>query len=80
MQTNFRNRLQNGEYLVGTLITLSSPEVVDLLADCGFDWFFYDLEHSSMNVNEAQVLLQVAAGRCAEFIRVPLNDEIWLSP
>ncbi len=77
MDTSFRCRLKKGDYLLGTLITLSSPEVVDLLADCGFDWFFYDLEHSAMGVQEVQTLLQVAGNRCAGVIRVPLNDEIW---
>jgi 2-keto-3-deoxy-L-rhamnonate aldolase RhmA len=78
MKTNFRNRLKRGETLLGTLVTLSSPEVAEILAEAGFDWLFVDMEHSPLDVREAQAILQAVGERCACVLRVPLNDEIWI--
>jgi len=78
MKTNFRSRLKRGETLLGTLVTLSSPEVAEILAEAGFDWLFIDMEHSPLDVREAQAILQTVGERCACVLRVPLNDEIWI--
>jgi len=78
MKTNFRSRLKHGETLLGTLVTLSSPEVAEILAEAGFDWLFIDMEHSPLDVREAQAILQTVGERCACVLRVPLNDEIWI--
>jgi len=78
MITTFNNRLKNKETLIGTLISLSSLETAEILADVGFDWFFVDLEHSPMGPMEAQAILQVVGERAECVLRVPLNDEIWI--
>jgi len=78
MDNTFRSRLLHGELLVGTLITLSSSEVMEILAGVGFDWLFLDLEHTAMDARAAQTLLQAAGGRVDCVLRVPLNDEIWI--
>ncbi len=78
MKSNFRSRLKRGETLLGTLVTLSSPEVAEILAEAGFDWLFIDMEHSPLDVREAQSILQAVGEKCACFLRVPLNDEIWI--
>jgi 2-keto-3-deoxy-L-rhamnonate aldolase RhmA len=33
----FRQKLISGERLIGTMITLPSPEVVEVMVDVGFD-------------------------------------------
>jgi 2-keto-3-deoxy-L-rhamnonate aldolase RhmA len=78
MKTNFRSRLKHGETLLGTLVTLPSPEVAELFSNAGFDWLFIDMEHSPLDVREAQAILQAVGERCACVLRVPLNDEIWI--
>jgi 2-dehydro-3-deoxyglucarate aldolase/4-hydroxy-2-oxoheptanedioate aldolase len=78
MDNNFRSRLARGELLVGTLVSLSSPEVTEILSTAGFDWLFIDLEHSPMDARDAQALLQAAGGRVDCVLRVALNDEIWI--
>jgi 2-dehydro-3-deoxyglucarate aldolase len=78
MRSSFRSRLKRGERLLGTLVTLSSPEVAEILAEAGFDWLFIDMEHSPLDVREAQSILQAVGERCACVLRVPLNDEIWI--
>lgn len=78
MDTPFRSRLLCGEVLIGTVVSLSAPEITEILSQAGFDWLFIDLEHSPLDPHAAQALIQAAGGRVASILRVPLNDEIWL--
>lgn len=74
---SFAERLRRGHRLIGTLVSLPSPEIAEILAGCGFDWLFIDAEHGAFNPHQAQGMLQ-AAGGCPCVIRVPSGDEIWL--
>ncbi len=78
MSESFRSRLRKGELLIGTLITLPSPEIAEIIAGAGFDWIWIDLEHSAMDAHDAQNILQAVGGRVDCIVRVPLNDEIWI--
>ena len=71
---DLKSRLRNRETLVGTIVTLSNPVVAEILSNAGFDWLFIDVEHSPLDWQAAQTLLQAA--RCPCVIRVPLCDEI----
>ena len=73
----FATDLRNGKLLVGTLVSLPSPEVTEILAHCGFDWLFIDAEHGAFNPQQAQAMLQ-AAGECPCVIRIPSSDEVWI--
>ena len=74
---NFTKRLRSKEILVGTLVTLPSPEVCELLASVGYDWLFIDAEHGAFNPQQAQTMLQ-AAGSVPCLIRVPDDETIWI--
>ncbi len=69
MGDGFRSRLRAGEVLVGTMITLSSPEVAELLGDLGFDWLFIDAEHTPIGPPEIQGLLR-GAGATPGIVRL----------
>ena len=56
-----KQRLAQGDLLIGSVITLPSPEIAEIFCQSGFDWLFIDLEHSVLGVKEAQVLLQAAS-------------------
>lgn len=74
---NFAQRLRSGEVLTGTLVSLPSPEICELLANVGFDWLFIDAEHGAFNPQQAQSMLQAAAPTpCV--IRVPSGETVWL--
>jgi 2-keto-3-deoxy-L-rhamnonate aldolase RhmA len=75
---SFRKRLAQKETLLGTLLTLPSADLAEVLALTGLDWLFVDLEHSTMDAGAAQAILQAVAGRLDCLIRVPLNDEVWI--
>ena len=78
MQEGIRARIRSGERLLGTLVTLPSAEVAELLAEVGFDWLFIDTEHGAFDALGAQPLLQAISGRCAGVIRVPVGDDVWV--
>jgi 2-keto-3-deoxy-L-rhamnonate aldolase RhmA len=72
-----KKRLQ-GLLLVGTMVTLPSPELTEILCSAGFDWLFIDLEHSALSIKDAQTILQTVGPQVPCVIRVPVNDETWI--
>jgi 2-dehydro-3-deoxyglucarate aldolase len=72
---HFRDRIKSGQPLIGTLVTLPSPEVVEILCRSDLDWLFLDLEHSAMEAAEAQRLLQAAGGLKPCLARVSTSNE-----
>ena len=78
MKSNFRKRLINGDVLVGTLITIPSAEVAEIMSAVGFDWLFIDTEPSPFTARGAQTILQAAGQNCPCVVRVPANDEAWI--
>lgn len=74
---HFADRLRAGDVLVGTLVSLPSPEICELLGHVGYDWLFIDAEHGAFNPQQAQGMLQAAAPTpCV--IRVPVGETVWL--
>jgi 2-dehydro-3-deoxyglucarate aldolase/4-hydroxy-2-oxoheptanedioate aldolase len=72
----FRERLARREQLLGTLLTLPSPEIAELLAGAGFDWLFLDMEHGLLDFAAVQRMLQAVASSCPCLVRVPNNEPI----
>ncbi len=73
----YTERLRKGELLIGTLISLPSPETTEILSQSGYDWLFIDAEHGAFNPQQAQPMLQ-AAGETPCVIRVPAGDDVWI--
>jgi 2-dehydro-3-deoxyglucarate aldolase/4-hydroxy-2-oxoheptanedioate aldolase len=42
---SLRARLRKCERLIGTIVSMPSPEIAELLVLSGFDWLFVDMEH-----------------------------------
>jgi 2-dehydro-3-deoxyglucarate aldolase/4-hydroxy-2-oxoheptanedioate aldolase len=76
MFQKFRRRLLAGEQLLGTLISLPSPEAAEIAASTGYDWLFIDGEHGALDALLIQRMLQAVGDRCPCLVRVPLADEI----
>lgn len=74
----FKERLSAPEPLIGTLVTLPSPDVADILSRAGFDYLWIETEHAPMDVLQAQALIQAAGGRCACLVRIPDKEEVWV--
>jgi 4-hydroxy-2-oxoheptanedioate aldolase len=74
---NFAAKLREGETLVGTLVSLPSPEICEVLSHVGYDWLFIDAEHGAFNPQQAQGMLQ-AASPTPCVIRVPVGESVWI--
>ncbi len=70
-----RSLIRSREKLIGTLVTIPSPEIVEILMDCGVDWLFLDLEHSAFSTRDAQKMLQVVSGKTPCLVRTESKDE-----
>lgn len=75
--SNFRQRLLAKEMLIGTLVSIPSAEIVELLSLSGFDWLFLDAEHGAYGPTEIVSMLQ-AAHECPCLVRIPGPDEAWI--
>lgn len=75
MTSNFRKRLVAGEPLIGTIVTLESPEIVEALCHIGFDWLFIETEHAPLLPHSVQHIIQTA-GDTPCVVRLSRSDEI----
>jgi len=78
VNVRFKQRLVNGERLLGTILTLPSPEVAEVLSLAGLDWLFVDMEHTVFDVAQVQAVLQAVGGDFPCLVRVPRMDEGWV--
>lgn len=76
MTQTFRSRLLKGDQLLGTMLTLDSADVAELLALTGFDWLFIDGEHGPFDTRGIKSILQAVARRSCCLVRIPSIDEV----
>lgn len=76
MNHHFRKRLNSGELLAGTMVSLASPEVAELLAQVGFDWLFIDAEHSPLDPLQMQRIMQAAGKDTPCLVRLPSSGDV----
>ena len=60
--TTFRQRLEAGDTLIGTAISLTDPVVSEALAD-SVDFLWLDQEHSTMSPEVLRANIMAARGR-----------------
>lgn len=76
MPKTFRQRFLRGERLLGTMLTLPSGAVAEILSDAGFDWLFVDAEHGPLDASGLLTVLQAVSRRTPCVVRVPKAEEI----
>jgi len=74
----FKQRLKQSKPLIGTLVTLGLPAISEMISACGFDWLWIDMEHGPLSLEQVQQLLQAKDDRCAGFVRIPINDDVYI--
>jgi 2-dehydro-3-deoxyglucarate aldolase len=77
VSASFRERLRRGDLLVGPMVCLTSPEVVEILCGAGFDWLFLEAEHAPASPQTLQHMM-IAARDVPCVVRLPNHDEIWV--
>lgn len=78
MRKILRQRLIDKDFCIGTIVSIPSPEIAEMLSLCGFDWLFIDMEHGAFGGVTVQRILQAVAGRSQCLVRVPTLDEAWI--
>lgn len=76
MKTPFTQKLRQPSPLIGTLISLPSPDISEMLSLAGFDWLFIDMEHSTLSPADVQRHLQAIRGDCSGLVRVAENNAV----
>ena len=64
--------------LAGTLLSISAPQIAEIISDSEFDWVLIDMEHSAISLESVQIALQIMGDKILRIVRVPGNDEIWI--
>jgi 4-hydroxy-2-oxoheptanedioate aldolase len=61
MKSNdMKSRLYAGETVLGCSVMLPSPQLVEMAGHAGFDWVLIDLEHGSINLETAELMVMAA--------------------
>lgn len=78
MAKPFKIALADDSPRAGILLSLPSPETVEICIQAGFDWLFIDMEHGLLDFASVQRMVQAAAGRVSCLVRVAANDPAWI--
>ena len=72
-----KEKLRKRENTIGSWITIGHQAIVEILAEAGFDWLTIDIEHTSIDLNELQVLIGfIQSHGMAALVRVSKNEEV----
>jgi 4-hydroxy-2-oxoheptanedioate aldolase len=70
-----KQKLRNGEVVMGVFNPMPSPDVVEILALAGFDFILLDAEHGRISPDDAYPMILAAEARDVTiFVRVGEND------
>ncbi len=68
--------LAAGKVCLGATITMNSPTVAEFMSRVGFDWLWFETEHTSLSLEAVQTMLQATNGaEVSTIVRVPWNDK-----
>jgi len=74
---SLKNKLKNNQLTLGSWITIPSTDVVEIMASANFEWLCIDMEHSSIDLEMAKLLiLTIQANGMKALVRVPKNEEV----
>lgn len=75
MKTEVLKKMRSNQPCFGTWLSLDSPIVAELAAQCGFDWLLIDMEHGCFSEAMVLPILQAIGSRpVAVVVRVPSHD------
>lgn len=72
-----KNKLLNNQLTIGSWITLGHQGIVEIMCTGGFDWLTLDIEHSVIELSQAQHLIaHIKNNGIAALVRVSKNEEV----
>ncbi|MEE8420516.1 MAG: aldolase/citrate lyase family protein [Dehalococcoidales bacterium] len=77
MKNPLKEKLNRGEAVIGTFVSIGHPDVAEWLSRLGFDWLLLDSEHSPTSLETLQVMMQGMNGSpCVPLVRPQWNDSV----
>ena len=77
MNNSLKNKLLNNELTIGSWITIGNSSIVEIMATAGFEWLCIDMEHTSIDLSTAKMLITtIHANNIKALVRVSKNEEV----
>ncbi len=77
----FLAKVKSGETAYGAVANFDNSLITEMIAHCGYDFVWVDMEHAAMTLTDALHHIQaLRCTGCAPFIRVPWNVNYLLKP
>lgn len=74
---SLKNKLKNNQLTIGSWVTISHPVIIDIMGSAGFEWLVIDLEHTSIDLSQAHILISaIQANNMKALVRVSKNEEV----
>ena len=74
---SLKEKLKNNELTIGSWIMMNDPMSVEVMALAGFEWLVIDIEHTSIDLKSAQLLINtIQANNIKALVRVSKNEEV----
>lgn len=75
MNNNLKKLLKKNELSFGSWITLAHTSIPEIMAQAKFDWLVIDLEHSAIDIQKTQELIQIIDLKgITPLVRLTAND------
>ncbi|MBT6094316.1 MAG: 2,4-dihydroxyhept-2-ene-1,7-dioic acid aldolase [Rhodospirillaceae bacterium] len=72
-------KLARDEAVLGTIVTVPSPALVQILAGSGFDWLTFDMEHGPMSIETVHAMINATTPTaCVPTVRITTTAP-WLA-
>lgn len=74
-------KLKEKQLVSGTVIACGHPMITEMIAQCGFDVLWLDMEHSAISTETLQTnLIAARSGGTPVWVRIPWNDPVLAKP
>ena len=81
MNRRLCEKMAAGQLIYGTVLTSGSPLVTEMIAQCGYDVLWMDMEHSAIGIESLLTNMMAArSGGTPAWVRVPWNDPVRVKP
>lgn len=74
---SLKEKLKNNQLTIGSWITIAHSAIVEIMATANFEWLCIDMEHTSIDLSDAQMLIiTIQANGMKALVRVAKNEEV----
>jgi 4-hydroxy-2-oxoheptanedioate aldolase len=77
--TSLKQRIQQGERVLGSFAFIPSPDIIEIMGLAGFDFVIIDAEHATPDWDALRNMIRAGETRgMAVLVRVPENSPVWI--